>query len=209
MLPGLDIRSPKEERLPVLIFEEKELLLAVPKMDSSSGKAQAKAVLDALHDWNLDDQVQIMCYDTTASNTGLLNGACLLLEQRLERELLLFACRHHIYELVIKTLFEAKIQQVTNSPDIPLFKKFRDNWSKIDSTKLQIYLDFVKQHYNDCEIDQLVMFYNCELQKNIVRDDYRALIELSIIFWEETKRKKLKIRPPVAMHQVLWMARAI
>ena len=82
LLPGLDVSSPKEERLPVLIsFEEKELLLAVPKLDSSSRKAQAKAVLDALHDWILDDQVQIMmCCDTTASNTGRLNGACVLLE---------------------------------------------------------------------------------------------------------------------------------
>ena len=106
-------------------------------------------------------------------------------------------------------MFEAKIQQVTNSPDIPLFKKLRDHWSKIDSTNVQIYLNFVKQHYNDCEIDQLVMFYNCELQKKIVRDDYRELIELSIIFLGGDKEKKLKIRPPVAMHQVVWMARAI
>ena len=64
----------------------------MPKLDSSSGKAQAKAVLDALHDWNLDDQVQIICCDTIASITEHLNGAGLLLEQRLERELLLFAC---------------------------------------------------------------------------------------------------------------------
>ena len=50
----------------------------------------------------------------------------------------------------------------------------------------------MKQHYNNCEIDELVMFYNSELQKKIVRDDYRELIELSIIFLEETKRKNLK-----------------
>ena len=61
--------------------------------------------------------------------------------KRLERELLLFACRHHIYELVLKSVFESKIQQVTNSPDIPLFEKFRDNWSNNDSTNIQIYLD--------------------------------------------------------------------
>ena len=62
LLPGLDIRGSKEEWLLVLIsLEEKELLLAVPKLDSSSGKSQAKAVLDPLHDWYLDDQVQIMC----------------------------------------------------------------------------------------------------------------------------------------------------
>ena len=53
------------------------------------------------------------------------------------------------------------------------------------------------------------MFYNCELQKKIVRDDYHELNELSIIFLGGDKEKKLKIRPPGAMHQVRWMAQAI
>ena len=59
------------------------------------------------------------------------------------------------------------------------------------------------------EIYQLVMFYNCELLKNIVRDDYRELIDLSVIFLGGDEEKKLKIRPPGAMHQARWMARAI
>jgi hypothetical protein len=75
LLPGLDVRSSKEERLPILIsFGDREQLLAVPNLDSSSDKDQAKDVLNALHDWNLNDNVQIMCYDTTASNTGYLNA---------------------------------------------------------------------------------------------------------------------------------------
>ena len=55
----------------MISFEEKELLLALPKLDSSSGKAHAKAILDVLHDWNLD-------------NHGRLNGACVLLEKGLK-----------------------------------------------------------------------------------------------------------------------------
>ena len=66
-------------------------ILSFSEDDSSSGKAQAKAILDALHEWNLD-QVQIMCCDITSSNTKHLHGACVLLEQRHEREPLLFAC---------------------------------------------------------------------------------------------------------------------
>ena len=53
------------------------------------------------------------------------------------------------------------------------------------------------------------MFYNCALQKKIVRDDYRELIELSIIFLGGDKEKKLKIRPRGAMYQAWWMASAI
>lgn len=45
LLPSLDVRSSKEERLPIIIsFKEKEHLLAVSKLESSSGKNQAKAV---------------------------------------------------------------------------------------------------------------------------------------------------------------------
>ena len=60
------------------------------------------------------------------------------------------------------------------------------------------------KHYDDCEIDQLIMFYYCELQKMNVRDDYHELIEFSIRFLGGDK-EKLKIRHPGAMHQVWWM----
>lgn len=98
--------SSKEERLPIIAsFDDREQLLAVPKLDSSSGKHKAKAVATALFDWNLHDKIQMMCCDTTASNTGRFNGACAVSEQTLEREWLLSAC-HHVYELAPKPVFE-------------------------------------------------------------------------------------------------------
>ncbi|XP_036340150.1 uncharacterized protein LOC118749456 [Rhagoletis pomonella] len=209
LLPGLDVKSSKEERLPIIIsFEEKEQLLAVPKLESSSGKEQAKAVSNALNDWNLKDKVQIMCCDTTASNTGRLKGACVLLEQALERELLLFACRHHIYELVLKKVFISKTQEDTTNPDIPLFKKFKDNWKNINPSAIELCDNFVKQHFCDATINELVTFFYNELGKSIVRDDYQELIELAIIFLGGDSENKIKIRQE-AMHQARWMARAI
>lgn len=109
LLPALNVKSSKEERLPIAItFGNKEQLIAVPKLANSSGKEQAQAVWNAISNWNLEDKVEILCCDTTASNTGRFNGACVLLEQKLEKELLIFACRHHIYELVLKSVFEIK-----------------------------------------------------------------------------------------------------
>ena len=70
-------------------FEDREQLVTVPKLESSSGKHQVTSVSTALFVWNLHDKVQIMCCDTTA-NTGRFNGACAILEQTLGRELLLF-----------------------------------------------------------------------------------------------------------------------
>ncbi|XP_063385404.1 uncharacterized protein LOC134671472 [Cydia fagiglandana] len=150
-----------------------------------------------------------MCCDTTASNTGRYNGACSILEQKMERELLLFACRHHVYELVLKSIFEAKIPQVTRSPDIPLFKKFKDNWKNVNPSVFETCPDFVKKHVNDAVRSELLGFYWKELKKNTVRDDYRELIELSVIYLGGDSENKLKIKPPGAMHQARWMARAI
>jgi hypothetical protein len=210
LLPALNARNCKEERLLIVIsFKNKEQLIAVSKLDSSTGREQAQAVWNAIIDWDLEEKVQILCCDTTASNTGRLNGACILLEQKLDRELVIFACRHHVYELVLKSVFEIKISQVTTSPDIPLFKKFRENWKNVDPNMIQGYREKVEMYFTTSEIEALLTFYHGELTKKIVRDDYRELIELSVIFLNGDPDRKLKIRPPGAMHQVRWMARAI
>jgi len=210
LLPALNARNSKEERLPIVVsFGNKEQLIAVPKLDSSTGREQAHAVWNAIIDWNLEEKVQILCCDTTASNTGRLNGACILLEQKLDRELLIFACRHHVYELVLKSVFEVKISQITTSPDIPLFKKFKENWKNVDTNKIQVYRENVEIYFTTHEIEALLKFYYAELTKKIIRDDYRELIELSVIFLNGDPDRKLNIRPPGAMHQARWMARAI
>ena len=110
-------------------------------------------------------QAHIMCCDTTLSNTGRLNGACVLLDQKLDKELFIFAYRHHVYERVLKSAFESKIHQ--GSPDIPLFQKFRDNWKNINPNAIETCTDFAKQHICDAIINGLVTFFNHELQKSI------------------------------------------
>lgn len=210
LLPGLDVRSRKEERLPIVIsYSDKEQLLAVPKLESSSGKDQEKAIRTVLYDWNLIDKVQIICCDTTSTNTGRFNGACALLEQSLERDLVLFACRHHVYELVLKGVFEVKIKQSIGSPEIQIFKKIRDNWKNIDSNKIEPCIDFVRKHISDEKILSNLMFYKAALKKTFIRDDYRELIELCVVFLDGDPEKKIKIKPPGALHKARWMARAI
>ncbi|GBM04206.1 hypothetical protein AVEN_41026-2-1, partial [Araneus ventricosus] len=102
LLPALNVRDATEERLSIIVsFSDREQLIGVPKLQNETGKEQAHAVWIALTHWCLETDVQILCSDTTASNTSRLNGACILLEQKLNREKLFFPCRHHIYELVL------------------------------------------------------------------------------------------------------------
>lgn len=210
LLPALNVRDSKEERLPIVIsYGDCEKIIAVPKLNNSTGKEQALAVHNALVDWNIEDKVQFLCFDTTASNTGRFNGACVLLEQKLNRELFYLPCRHHIYELVLRSVFEAKISQTVNSPNIPLFQQFKENWKNINSNNIENGTKSIAKYLTTAEIKDLLIFYKAKLQENAVRCDYRELIELSILFLDGDIEKKLKVHPPGAMHQARWMSRSI
>ena len=63
-------------------------LFGVEKTESSSGVNQANAVSNLLEEWNCSDNVIGLSFDTTSSNTGRINGAAVLLENRLHKKLL-------------------------------------------------------------------------------------------------------------------------
>lgn len=78
----------KAERLAILVSGGGiSKLLGVPILDSGTGEAQANAVFEYIKDWNLSNRITAMCFDTTASNTGRENGACALLQKKLEKRL--------------------------------------------------------------------------------------------------------------------------
>jgi hypothetical protein len=106
------------DRLPVAATAPGiEQLLGVPGLTSCTGSEVSSAVYDILLEWSLEDKIQAMVVDTTASNTGRLNGACILLEQKLERQLLLLACRHHMYEIVLAGVFSESKLSAMCGPD--------------------------------------------------------------------------------------------
>ena len=50
-------------------------LLAAPGVSSGTGLSQFVAFKDVLEDFDIAENVQMMCFDTTASNTGMIRGA--------------------------------------------------------------------------------------------------------------------------------------
>ena len=140
LLPDITGDS-KVDRLPVIVSEPStgtSKLLAVPKLGSGTGEAQAGAVVDSIADWKLTERVRGMCFDTTASNTGWRSGACVLIEQKLGTDLLYLACRHHIMEIIIGAAFGACFGP-TSGPTVPIFKRFQDNWKQINAVDYENY----------------------------------------------------------------------
>jgi len=77
------------------------------------------------------------CYSTdttaTATNTGSKNGACTFIEHLLDQVMSWVACRHHIMELVLASIFQSLFRP-TRGPDVAIFKRFQTSWPYIDQS---------------------------------------------------------------------------
>ena len=75
-------------------------------MGDATGVSQKNAVIKMMEDWKVKENVIPLLFDTTASNTGLRNGCAVLIEKDLNRSLLCLACRHHVYEVHMKNIWQ-------------------------------------------------------------------------------------------------------
>ena len=107
--------------------------MAIPKVIQGTSEQVTQAAAKTLDSWGLTNEVVGMSFDTTAANTGHLRGACVLLQQRLGKEFLWLACRHHILEVLCGDEFR-KVFGPMSGPNIILFCRFREYWPKINQT---------------------------------------------------------------------------
>ncbi|KAE9522774.1 hypothetical protein AGLY_016815 [Aphis glycines] len=191
LLPGLTGRD-TIDRLPVIITAPNvEQLLGVPQLSSGRGNEICSAVYNTLDDW------------------GRLNGACVLLEQKLNRNILFLDCHHHIFEIILQAVFVTSKLSVMSGPDIPLFKRFKNNWVNLDLRNFHTWTShpdvFEELKY---VVDDVLLFCTKRIEENYPRDDYKEFIEL-IIFLGKTPPRGIHFRPPGAYHLARWMAKGI
>ena len=198
------------DRLPVLVSGVGvDQLLAVPKLLSGTGEASAAAVYEAVVAWNICDQVKCMCFDTTVVNSGPRNGACILLEQKLDKDMLWCACRHHILEIMLEAVVILALG-TSKGPDILIFKRFQTNWEFIDRSTYDIIASDEALHSAVSGVaSQIVEFAKRQLEQFQPRDDYRELLELTIIFLGGVPARGVSFRAPAGLHRARWMAKSI
>lgn len=209
MLPNM-LNRKMAERLPVIISSgDTDKILGVPELDDGTGESQATALFEVIVDWGLSDSIKAICCDTTPSNLGRLNGAAVILEQFLEKNLLFLPCRHHIFELILRAVFEQKFPSTTG-PNVPLFKRFQDAWSNLDQNDYNTGIENqdLREILHD-HIDDIDIFVQNKLESNQPRDDYKEFLLLVQIFIGKIPRGGIKFRKPGAFHHARWMSKAI
>lgn len=116
-LPDIDGSKAKVDRIAVLVTGNgQEKLLGIPKIGNQR--------------WNLASQIKGLVFDTTASNTGLHSGACIKIEEAIGTKLVWIACRHHVMEIILSSVFSCTFFP-TGGPQTAL-NRFQKKWSTIN-----------------------------------------------------------------------------
>ncbi|KAG0704764.1 hypothetical protein GWK47_002736 [Chionoecetes opilio] len=132
LLPKATSKWASEDRIAVVAtgqnFEE---ILGLPVAQDGTGQEVARTVFQEVERVGAREQIIGLSFNTTASNSGMLAGACVHLENLLGRSLLWLACRHHVHATApLKHVFE-KCCGPSTGPEIPTFKRFQSRWESL------------------------------------------------------------------------------
>ncbi|KAJ6647038.1 hypothetical protein Bhyg_02256, partial [Pseudolycoriella hygida] len=151
-----------------------EQILEIAKSNDGTGATIAKIVYRNLVTWEAVDKVIGLCFDTTASNTEMRKGACILLQKK-----------HHIGEVVLRGVFITLFGN-TKSPRVEIFKRFKSAWDHLDKKSFQpIENKHFKQKFASAQRTDTIQFLNTTISNHdssyIPRKDYLELMELCLL----------------------------
>lgn len=215
LLPSVARGSVKilEDRVAVLVTgKDFEHLLGVPVALKGTGEQMAEVVIREVDRLGLRDNIIGMSFDTTASNTGLIQGACTRIESEFGRTLLWLACRHHTHELILKGVFEGCCDKPSSGPDIQIFRKFQSLWASLDKKSYTTMLDEespVQGFLEEQRVKMVNYIQNVLKDGSHPREDYKELLQLSLLYLGGWSGNYCSFRIPGALHQARWMAKAI
>ena len=202
-----DMSGISGDRLAVVVSGEsadcKEgFLISARCIKDGTGKTEAEEVISSLKDWGLESIVYSMCFDTTSSNTGWKKGACVLIEKGLKRPLLWLACLHHVFELLLKTVWQT-LFGIDMEPSYAEFREFQKKWDTLDKNNFE-YLN-PKSWMKPWRLEVIQFLKSLLDSEKQPRDDYRECIELVLVVLADPP-KNYTFKKPGAFHKARFMA---
>ena len=153
-------------------------------------------------------------FDTTATNSGCRKGVGVHLEKELGKQVMQFACRHHIIELIGGAACEA-VYGPSDGPNEGMFKLLATNWEMINTDDYCLVDIPSGQRELLTLVNETKEFLQSWLlgsTKTSLRKDYLELTTLSLIYLGGTLPEgisEFNVMAPGAYHHARWMAIAI
>ena len=154
-----------------------------------------------------------LSFDTTAVNTGQWKGACVRLEEEMGMKMLWLPCRHHVAEVVIKTV-SVEVGRPTKGDEDILFKRFRDEgWNLllkdgVDMEKLvKLDRDNVSALVGSAAEETLSYLLKLLQDDTFPRGDYKELCQLAALYLGGDL--SISFQTPGPVHHARFMSRCI
>lgn len=200
-----------EERFIILCHTNKgDIPLGFFVLESKSGRNCSNEILRSLADHNLSHRIVGLVCDTENTNTGSQNGACALVENALEVDLLYLMCRRHIKEIHLKDVFTTMFG-TSQASYITNFDVLLDNWDHIKDTGFRYSPidneELMGDEWFQFKIRETVELIGCHASSKNIRDDYAELNDLVLKFLGVETQKTFKVVG--ARNNARWMARII
>ncbi|GBP33326.1 hypothetical protein EVAR_30915_1 [Eumeta japonica] len=98
----------------------------------------------------------------------------------------------------------------SSEPDIQIFKGFKNSWSDIDQADYKaVSSDASSLQAVENIAAYIISFAQDQLNRYQPRDDYKELLNLTIIYLGGIPEKGVSFRMPAGLHRARWMAKAI
>lgn len=211
ILPKWSSVDGKSDRLAVVVtYGSESKILGAAELADGTAQVEFNAIRDILTEWILERSIKAICCDTTSTNTGERKGVCQRLRQMYNGNILTLSCRHHIMELLVSKAYSVALNDVSKSPNIQLFERFKSQWNSFDVTKFDSCYNIpkVKIAISTNERKAIIKFAREQLsfQKHS-RKDYIEFLHLTLLFLGEKDINTIRV--PGALHRARFMARVI
>ena len=155
---------------------------ASPVLPDGKGLSMANMLNNTVTKFELISKVEALVFDTTASNTGIWKGSSTHFEKMLGKSLLWLACRHHVPELFVKHANE-EVRGKSTAPEDPLFSKFRKQFKFIDTDLKHVWVWPDESDWRHQRATDILEWAEHHMKQGTwPREDYRELLELTVIF---------------------------
>ncbi len=178
------------------------------KSTDKTGPMLAKVTTELLDEWGCTNTVVGMTFDTTSSNTGQVTAGCISLQLALKKVMLWLACRHHIGEVFLTHVFKALKIEVSKSPDVTVFVRFKENFESLSykDTGSNMYVPPVPAALKERR-DEIVKLCKDALKQDFARGDYKELVKLTLMYLSDDTI--IDFIRPGALHKARWMAKIL
>lgn len=202
-----------ELRLVIILRSETNVVTLGPfTLNNHRAETCALQIISVITEYNLQNRIVAMGCDTESTNTGIKNGICARIEDFLERNLLYFMCRHHIFDLMLKHVG----QLLFGSTSAPTFdygcQELKTAWETLCLDSFSRYIDEEETLegilYEDFR-ENAIEILQIQNENRQIRDDYAELTDLALKFFGRSTVANKRFMVPSAVSNARWMARAI